>query len=847
MANIADCIDNAVQGGALSKAKGAAAQQVYQDLVDRYSDVMPAAQAAQFAKRDLGQATRRAQKARSHAVLNQLQSLRRINAIIGQSDRPDLFLQSMVEFIEGAGYTGESVASLQRAYITDINAGISRFLQATGRNVLGESRDKALLEDVIRELHLDDTGNQSAKDLADAIRVQQKRMREAFNSFGGDIGEIADFGVTHTHDPMKMRHAGFDAWRNDIWNTLDWSRIVDRTTDLPFVANKGDVPQGKAAQSADAMLRDIFDNVTSMGWDRRYPTMQHGGKALYNQRADARILHFKSGTDWLTYNKAFGAMDPFSSAIGGLHGLARDVALMRVLGPNPRAGFEYAAQVAQKRADQLRRQGKTGRNIAGRERSIELLTKRAATRSRAMLAHADGSANTPADGYEVAAAFFGGVRQFVVSTKLGAALLSSVTDLGTVEIAAQTMGMGGGRVLSRHVQLMGSSATRETALQMGYVADTLATVGAGANRFLGETFAPELTQRLADFTLRVSGLNYWTDMGRTAFKMEMSGLLGSNADRALADIDAPLRQLLEARGISAADWDQLRDPGSIFVANNGARFVSPSWFLEHTSLPRDQAEGLAMRLRAAIEEQVELAIPSVSLAGRAAFQNDARPGTFLGELVRSGVMFKSFVMSLMINQARRFWAQPTPLSRAAYAAKMMATMTLLGALAVQLKELSKGRDPRPMNTGEFWGAAVLQGGGVGIFGDFFAASTSRFGGGFAETLAGPVVGLAGDLASPIGSNIARAAQGDSILLGRDIANLVRYQTPAFSSLWYVRKAWGAMVADQLQLLLDPEADVQFRRSARRAQRDFGTSLWWEQGQMAPGRAPDLSNIVGGAP
>ena len=39
--------------------------------------------------------------------------------------------------------------------------------------------------------------------------------------------------------------------------------------------------------------------------------------------------------------------------VNGLHGLARDVALMRVLGPNPRAGLTYAEQVATKRAAEL--------------------------------------------------------------------------------------------------------------------------------------------------------------------------------------------------------------------------------------------------------------------------------------------------------------------------------------------------------------------------------------------------------------------------------------------------------------------------------------------------------------
>lgn len=844
MANISDCIDNAVAGGELKREKGEAAKAVLNDLIERYSAVMPDAQARALAQKDLGQATRRAARSRFHMVVNQLQTMRRLAAALQASDRPDLHLQSLVENVEGSGYKGESVVSLQRAYITSINAGIRDFLRATGQLPGGFQRNKALLNEVIRELHLEDTGNQIAKDMAEAIRRQQKRMLREFNARGGDIGELADFAVSHSHDAQAMRRAGFQVWRDQIFDRLDWSRITDRVTGRPFAARAGDPPGDRAA--AEALLNDVFESVTSLGWNKRFPAMTRGGRALYNQRAEARILHFKSGSDWIAYNEAFGSGDPFTSAVGGLHGMARDVALMRVLGPNPNAGFEYAAQVASRRAQQMRAQGARVRDIAGIKREIEGITNRAITRTRAMLAHADGTANTPAQGFEGAAAFMGGVRSFVVSTKLGSALLSSVSDTVTMESAASAIGMGGGRILTRHVALMASGAERQVAADLGFVAETLASMGAGAARYLGETFSPEITHRMADFTMRVSGLNFWTDMGRTAFKMEFAAHMGRQAGRSWADMDAPLRGGLEARGITPADWDILRDPASMMTAPNGAKFISPDWWLEHqTRLPRDQAEGLAMRLLAAMEEQQEFAIPSVNLAGRVAFQGDARPGTPLGEAARSGVMFKSFAMSLMINQLRRFWAQPTPLARGVYAAKMMAGLTIMGALAVQLKELSKGRDPRPMDDRKFWAAAALQGGGVGIFGDFFAASTSRFGGGFGQTLAGPVIGLGEDILTPVASNIARAVQGEDTLLGRDIANLIRFNTPGASSIWFQRRAFDALVADQLQLFLDPEADALFARATRRAERDFGTPLWWERGAALPSRAPDPGNALGG--
>lgn len=847
MVNIADCIDAAVQGGELDKQKGEAAKDVHAELMARYASTMPEHTARMLANRDLADATKRAARSRYHAVVNQLQTMRRINGLIGKSNRPDLFVQSLVEFVEGSGFQGESVASLQRAYTSEINAGLNDFLRATGAKITGGSRDKELLNDVVRELHGEATTNQTAKDLAAAVKKQQQRMRTEFNARGGDIGELSDYGVTHTHDPLAMRKAGQKAWRTEIKARLDWSRIVDRNTGQPFAA-KGARLSPSSDAAADAMLNDIYANITSMGWDSRYPQMTAQGKALYNQRAEARLLHFKGGSDWLEYNAKFGTGDPFGSIVGGLHGMARDVALMRVLGPNPNAGLEFASQVAKKRAQELREKGARVRNIAGVKRDVEDMTNRAVTRTRAMLAHADGSANTPAEGYEASAAFFGATRQYIVSTKLGSALLSSVTDLATIEMAAQSVGMGGGKILSRHIDLMKSAATRETAAQMGWVADTLATMNAGASRFLGETYAPEVTRRMADMTLRLSGLNHWTDMGRTAFKMEFSGLMASNAGRSLDSIDAPLRQALETRGITAADWDVLRDPASLYSAPNGAKFLSPHWWLEHqTTMPRDQAEGLAMRVLSIMEEQMEFAIPSVNLAGRVAFQGDTRPGTFVGELMRSGVMFKSFAMSLMINQLRRFWAMPSPTQRVIYAAKLLGSLTVMGALAVQLKELAKGRDPRPMDDMKFWAAAQLQGGGLGIFGDFFAASTNRFGGNLPETITGPMFGLGMDVGTMAVSNVARAAEGKDLLLGRDVANFVRYNTPVASSLWYQRRAFDALVADQLQMLLDPEAEASFARAERRIMRDYGTSNWWKHGEALPARGPDLSNIQGGTP
>lgn len=827
MPDLYDCLQTAIDGNAINRTRAQRAQQDFLELRDRYARHMPMAAASAAADADVKKAMAASAIERRHRTLAQLQRMRANALFIEGADRPDLAIKSLLEYGEGRGHDVESVRSIRDALTRQFRGMIPELLRAGSRNLAGQARNKALLGDVVRVLHGETVSSPAATAMAASFRAVARRARSLFNAHGGNIGELADWGLPHSHDPVKMRKAGFDAWRAEVAPRLDWSRIVDQATGLPFAA-KGQQPDPAATQR---MLRDVYDGLITHGWDDRVPGLTTGGKALAGRRADARILHFRDATDWLAYNEAFGSADPFTGMVQHLDGMARDIALMRVLGPNPAAGLEHAIQVATRKAE-----------LGGDPKVANQVTS-ASVRAKAMMSHLTGAANQPADAYW--AGLFAGTRAVLTSAQLGSAILSSTTDLWSLRMAANAVGMSGANVLSRSVALLSSSATRATAARMGYVADTLADVGSTQARFFGEVWAPELAQRLSSFVMRASGLSFWTDMNRAAFLMEMSGFMAENAGRALGDLDAPLRNLLTRRGITEAEWALLSDPDLLFTADTGATFLAPLYWREAAlakGLPSAQVEGLSTRLSAIMEEQLEFAVPSVTLEGRTALIGDAPPGTFYGELIRSTAMYKNFGLSVTINQYRRVMAQPDGMARAQYFASLVAGLTVLGAVSVQLKEIAKGNDPRPMDRPEFWGAAVFQGGGLGIFGDFFSANTSRAGGGLAETLTGPVGGLVGDVSRAVASNVTRAAEGKDPLIGRDIANLARRYTPG-TSIWYGRLALDRLVWDQLQDFLDPEAGQQWRRRAMAAQRERGTQPYWRQGEMMPDRAPDLANIL----
>ena len=156
----------------------------------------------------------------------------------------------------------------------------------------------------------------------------------------------------------------------------------------------------------------------------------------------------------------------------------------------------------------------------------------------------------------------------------------------------------------------------------------------------------------------------------------------------------------------------------------------------------------------------------------------------------------------------------------------------MGAVGVQLKELAKGNEPRPMDDISFWTAAGLQGGGLGIIGDLTSASTTRLGGGLMGYFAGPVVGLANDVGGLTFGNLAEAMKGDNTHAGRDLVRTLKRYTPG-TTLWPTRAAMDRLVWDQLQLVLDPEADKAMRREARTRMREYGNTEWWPTTDLTP--------------
>lgn len=815
MRDLRECIDRAVRAGGLDPERARQVLDDYNQALNDLSTRMAPSQAqVEAARRVVAAVSREAKERRRVAGLQASAAARNVARVVNDPRSPEAALKDLINAPTGA--RGETLVGKTEAVRRELRRGLTRFVKKHRANLLGKRRNKASLDNFVDEVFGRNTGDAEARAFAKAWADASEAARLRFNAAGGRIGKRADWGMPQAHDPRAIAKAGFDEWRAHILPRLDTARMIDESTGLPFTP-----------ASLEVRMREAYDAILSDGWSRREPTGRAGGTAAYNRHVDHRFFIFRDAPAWREYQGRFGHGDAFRVVIGHLDHMAREIAEMEVLGPNPVVGLEHLKQATVQQA--ARRGGPKG---------IERATSAASTAQDMFDMHR-GLSNRP--GNRAFAQAASSVRQYLVSAQLGSAFLSSVTDFGSSAVAARFAGLRTSGPLRMVARLLASPELRAQAAEAGLILENAVDMGHAAGRFMMEDFHVETAARLGDFTIRASGLGVMTEVQRQAFGLEFMRALAAEGGKAFADLDPKFRRALTHWGIDEADWNVVRtirphDAGGLTILRPG-------------DVAAAGHQGLADRLMEMIVASSEIAVPTSSLRGRAAALGSTRPGTIAGEVVRGLLQFKAFPITVLVGQARRITdvtREAGAVSALRYAAGFFTTMTVLGALAVQLKETSKGKDPRKMDSPEFWMSAAAQGGGLGLFGDFFLADLNRFGMSPWEQLAGPQIGFLADFSRLTIGNAQQLATGQDTEIANDMLKFARRFTPG-GSLWYLRLAYEREILDQVQKMTDPKSYKRLR-SRERAAKDFGTQFYWRPGaSLLQGdrvRPPDLANALG---
>lgn len=678
--------------------------------------------------------------------------------------------------------------------------------------------------DVARELwRIDDpqgimrpspaSGNNLAVTAAKIIHKYQETGRLLQNDAGAWIRKMPGYIVTQSHDMLKVAGKGTEAdyqkWRANILPKLD-----QRTFE--------------GVQDKEAFMRNAWQSLSTGLHERPNSDWLGGFKGPGNAAkrvSQERVLHFNSADDWFSYNEAYGVGSFFEAAMHGLNNAAKTTAALRTWGTNPEAAF---SRLREELADQAKSRGdiKTARLISGQGKTGDYLQRQFDAANGYL-----GAPESPS-----LARVGSNVRAGVSMSSLGGVLLSSFPDMG---VAASVLKHNGVGLLARwHAATFGgllrgglTGEAREAADILGAGIDAM--IGGVVNRFAATDSFHGTMSKMQDIYFRVNGLALWTDRLKEGVATMLASHMAKEAPKEFGALDPRHQVTLGRYGITGDTWNLLRK--AVATGEDGRKYMMPDT-VAHISnndmaryLGKPEAsdvelnrarENLATKLRAYYGEQTQEALTEPGAKEKAITTMGTRPGTPIGELVRTFMQFKSFSTTFVTRQlGREIYRAEDRMGAIGNVATLIAATTVLGALSLTASDISKGRTPRnpipmdPKQLAQFWNAALLKGGGAGIYGDFIFGTSNRFGQSVLETAAGPTLGRIADLKRIFDTAVSGDAHAGRSALAQG-ARFLSSNVPGLN-LFYTRMALDYLINYRVQEMINPGFLGRYEASVKR--------------------------------
>ncbi len=730
--------------------------------------------------------------------------------------------------------TGGNVHYLARTIKGEAQSLFVAGIEALRPKMLGLKRETAREFDVLGAAYGAADATPEARVVAQAWEKTARSLFEQFNAAGGAIPERQGWRLPNpTLDRSKVA-------------AVSKADFIARMRELNSRQDVLDFATGRPLDDAgfERVMGEVHDNAVS-GWADGPPTAAfQGAEMLANSRREPRILALKDRESWLAFANEFGTHDSvFDAQMNHIARMSEDIAMLRVLGPNPEGLKRYMLSLFDR---ELRNQTVTAPDAAdaatrlkalkqNRKGEDKLKTQRKAFETT--WAHVTGAADVPVN--TAFAHAMGDMRSVLVGSQMGSAIVSSISDTATLAMAARFNGLPVMSLIQRAVRDMAEPGSEIRAAQNGLISDALAQGAHGVDRFAGETIRTGRAGQIAGAVIRASGLRRWSATLRNSFGLETMALHAREAGTPFSELEPNLRQSLERYGIDEVDWNVIRET-PLHEERPNAFLLRP---MDVRALGGEQAGRAADKLKRLIDTEMDYAVIEGDPMTRALLYGDSRPGTVEGETRRAFGLYKSFPITFITLHFARAMARGWDGSRMGHAAISFSAMWALGIVAMQAKQVANGRDPYSLDPTTLKGsrayaAGLLQGGGLGIFGDLIGQDQTRHGTSLIATLAGAQFGAAEKVGRFVVGNLQRAGRGEETHFAGDALYLGAGFLPG-SSLWYGRLAFQRAVVDQMALMIDPRAPDRFRRMEDMAQRDFGQRFWSRPGQFVPDRLPDF--------
>lgn len=673
--------------------------------------------------------------------------------------------------------------------------------------------DEASVRDLVYEMRGQDTGNVRAKKGAKAWAGVTKLLRQRFNDAGGDIGYLENWGIPQHHSMEKVGRVSQDKWISDVIGKLDRKYYIK------------DDGQLMSDAELKTFLGEAYNTIATGGLNKLSDTGMRISGARSNRGNASRQIHFKDAESYLEYQREYGDRSLWEVMVGHLEGISKDIALVETYGPNPDHVFRSIL-------DEVTAEQAT----ANPERTGRI--KRLANSTENLYNFIAGKTQPIANPH--IARWSDNIRNWMVASRLGSALLASFSDLGTMYMSAKVANIPMNRLFMNQLEAMNPANRTELARarRAGLAMESLL---GSVNRWAMDNMGPSVSRWAATAVMRASGLTAWTDAHKRAYGVTMMGSLGEVVSRApdLRSLDDSDFRILKSKGITEQDFSVWKLAQQEDWGNGNTTMLTPESIMRipdaavmHLGLPERVRFEAMRRLLAAVSEEVDMAVITPGAREQLFTGGGLQRGTWKGELTRSVFLFKSFPISVVLRHWTRAMGMPSAGGRAAYIAAFLASTTMLGALSQQLNDMASGRNPREMvgkDAGKFWLGALLKGGGLGLYGDFLLSDHTRYGGGALASMLGPVAGLVDDVVKLAQGIPLNAVEGKPEQTGGDLVKLGKGLIPG-ANLWYAKAALDHMIFNQLQEYFSPGY---LRKVEQRSKKQFNQTYWWRPQDVTP--------------
>ena len=713
-------------------------------------------------------------------------------------------------------------------------------------------------------------GGKEAKRIAEIIQITQKRMLKRKNQQGAMIAELKNYAVRQSHDPILLRagaktDAELEAARTSWVEYMLRPDVLDPKT----FENKPPTRMG-APYTNEEFLRDIWNNLVSgqhdkvdalRGDDGQIDSLDSftGPANLAKKLSQSRIIHFKDGAAAHGYFKTYSRMSLSDAVMNAISHDAQSIGLMEKFGTNPKAMFDRVL-------DDLKDVNRANAN------RIDQIVKKEG-RLKNQFKELDGTTRARGAGRPVIfGADFAGIaagwRMLQNMSKLGMATITSFSDIASKASFINTRTDRGiftsyARAFSDIFRNYSSQDQKRLAFLLnvgvdGYNGDVFARFGANDS-------GPGMMAKAHNIFFRLNGMNYWNNAQKVGLAKMLAADLATYADQSFASLPNATLFNLQRYGINETEWNLMRQmdleavDGNKYMTSSGVDALPDSAISQAALAKANQTrkrklkqptqamidkyrDDLATKIATYLTDSADTAIPTPGAKERAFMNFGQERGTVLGEAIRAIMQLKGFpityVMKGMSGQyyTKKQLAGMNPNDKRFSSsglvglAQMMVGATMMGYLSVQLKEIIKGKEPldvfsdeTALNT-ELLTKAMLQGGGMGIYGDFLFGEYNKYGQTLSQSLLGPTFGSIDDIAR-IYNNVL---SGDVDAITKNATRFAISNTPGYN-LFYTKTALDYLF---IYGLMEHSNPGYLRRMEKRMQRDMEQDFYFPPSRYA---------------